>query len=860
MKLPSPPRRRHLALAAAALLAGIVLLTWLYLRADTVAPQSHFDYAQELRHLRQADAELNAAVLASRYGLLADFDPLVAQGQALRRSLAAAAQPPAFLAEADRSRVLARVEALRQLLAQKEDMIDRFKRESSVLRNSLDYFPGAAENFLEDYHAGRHERLDRYVRQLLVFTRNAEPERAQALEKTRQGLLAGSGRDRAGDAMANLLLHGRFIQERQPAVDRLTREILHLPTAAAQETLVQAYAEGHDRALTTATRYRTLLYASGLLLVGYLGLVFFRLEGARRALAAAHDDLAQQLDAQRRTEQTLRLYATVFTNAAEGMIICDQQNRIAAVNPAFTAITGYGLDDVAGKSPGVLRSGRHEPGFYHQMWSQLQSERLWRGEIWNRRRNGEVFPEWLSISAVLDDQGAVRNYIGIFSDVTERKAAEARIHHLAYHDALTGLPNRILLEDRLEQAILQSRRSGHRTAVLFLDLDRFKNINDTLGHKVGDILLVQVSARCADLLRETDTICRQGGDEFVIVLPDLESDQDAAHVARKIVRALAKPFLLSGHELTVTGSIGIALFPDDGRSASELLRNADAAMYRTKAEGRNGYQFYSADMNVISLSDLLLESQLRGAIGRDELVLDYQPKIDAASGAPRGFEALLRWQHPEQGLIPPARFIPLAEECGLIGAIGEWVLGTACSQLRNWMDAGLPALPMSVNISADQFAHQDVLAVVDKVLTRTGIPPALLELELTETLLMRNVDRATTVLSQLRQRGVGLAIDDFGTGYSSLSYLKQFPVHTLKVDKSFVADIAEADDTAKIAGAIIALAHGLDLQVIAEGVETEAQRRYLLEHGCDQFQGFLFSLPLSATQATAWLRSRLPVA
>jgi diguanylate cyclase (GGDEF)-like protein/PAS domain S-box-containing protein len=853
--MPTPPSRR-LLLPLLAILGGVLLLTWLFLRADAVAPQSNFDYTLELRRLRQADAELNAAVLASRFGLLPDFDSLVTEGASLRQALAAAVRPPAFLPAGHRSKLLAKVQELQRLQERKAGLIDRFKRESSVLRNSLDYFPGAAERFLEANRAADQAELDRFVRRLLVFTRSPQADHVQELEAARLQLAAHIDRPGRDMGRENLLLHGRAIIERQPAVDRLTREILGLPTAAVQEELARIYAAGHDEALAAATRFRTLLYLSGLLLVAYLGLAFFRLETARRALAVAHGDLEERLEVQHRVEQTLRLYATVFTNAAEGMIICDERNRIAAVNPAFTTITGYSLDEAAGKTPSLLRSGRHDPGFYRQLWSQLQAENHWRGEIWNRRKNGEVFPEWLSISAVLDDQGIARNYIGIFSDVTERKAAEARIHHLAFHDALTGLPNRILLEDRLDQAILQSRRSNRRTAVLFLDLDRFKNINDSLGHNVGDILLVQVSARCAAVLRETDTICRQGGDEFVIVLPDLETDQDAAHVARKIVRGLDQPFVLGGHELTVTGSIGIALYPDDGRSASELLRNADTAMYRTKAEGRNGFQFYSADMNVVSLSDLLLESQLRGAIERGELLIDYQPKVDAASGRTTGFEALLRWNHPEQGLIPPARFIPVAEECGLIGAIGEWVLRSACGQVRSWLDAGLRALPVSVNISADQFAHQDLLKVVGEVLAASGIPAPLLELELTETLLMRNIDRATKILGQLRDMGVALAIDDFGTGYSSLSYLKQFPVRTLKVDQSFVADISETDETAKIAGAIIALAHGMDLQVIAEGVETEAQRRYLLAHGCDQFQGYLFSRPLSTAQATDWLAAQ----
>ncbi|MCK6391910.1 MAG: EAL domain-containing protein, partial [Azonexus sp.] len=488
------------------------------------------------------------------------------------------------------------------------------------------------------------------------------------------------------------------------------------------------------------------------------------------------------------------------------------------------------------------------------MWQSLNAQGQWQGEIWNRRKNGGIFPEWLSISAVRNDAGGATHFIGVFTDISERKQSEARIHHLAHHDALTGLPNRLLLDDRISQGILNSRRAKRQMAIIFVDLDRFKNINDTLGHEIGDSLLVQAAQRGLSVLREADTLCRQGGDEFVVVLPELAHRQDAAHIVRKLLAALCQPYLLAGHELTVSGSAGIALYPENGETASELLRKADAAMYRAKEEGRNTWRFFSSEINTASLGELLLENDLFGALERDELLLHYQPKVCAKTGALLGAEALMRWRHRDHGMVPPGRFIPLAEENGLINAFGEWALRTVCAQQRAWLDAGLLVVPVAVNISANQFARQDLPAMLAHLLGEYGLPPQLIELELTESLLMRNANSAASVLQKLQKMHIHVAIDDFGTGYSSLSYLHQFPVQSLKIDRTFVNQIGEHGETVRLASAIIAMAHELDLVVIAEGVENEAQRRYLAEHGCDQFQGYLFGRPQDAAAMGELLR------
>ncbi|CAM5401836.1 EAL domain-containing protein [Thauera mechernichensis] len=538
------------------------------------------------------------------------------------------------------------------------------------------------------------------------------------------------------------------------------------------------------------------------------------------------------------------------------MLITDAAGTIIAANPAFSRITGYTLDEVIGHSPGLLNSGRQDAGFYRRMWSAINSRGQWQGEIWNRRRNGSIYPEWLSISAVHGEDGKVLNYIGIFSDITERKEAEARILHLAHHDPLTNLPNRALLQDRLQQVLLQARRHRRGVAVLLLDLDRFKTINDILGHESGDGLLLQITERCRSTIRDTDTLARLSGDEFVIVLQEVDGAHDAAIIARKILDEVALPCQLGEHRITVTASIGIALYDQDGGTPSALLRNADAAMHRAKEAGRNGFEFFSAEMNTSSLGQLLLENQLRGAADRSELLLHYQPKECAISGRLLGLEALLRWQHPELGLVAPGRFIPLAEEIGLIGTIGEWVLGEACRQQRAWLDAGLDIVPVAVNLSAQQLAQQNIVSQISNAINDAGLAPEVIELELTETMLMRDIDRNIHTLIRLRDMGVRLSIDDFGTGYSSLNYLRQFPVNALKIDRSFVSDISAEGNEGKIASAIIGMAHSLGLEAIAEGVETEAQRSFLVAQGCHQLQGYLIGRPVPAGELAPRLRPR----
>lgn len=564
---------------------------------------------------------------------------------------------------------------------------------------------------------------------------------------------------------------------------------------------------------------------------------------------AIHDmvlNLTREILQRKQAEQGLRLSAKVFENNTEAIMITDATRRIVMVNQAFTDITGYGADEVLGKSPSLLSSTRHSQDFFKEFWNSLNAHDLWRGEIWNKRKNGEVFPEWVTISVLRDEQSKVTHYIAVYLDITERKKEEERINYLANYDVLTGLPNRHLLTDRIGQALSSAQRHQGKLAVLFIDLDRFKNINDSLGHDVGDVLLQQVALQLKGCLRRTDTIARQGGDEFVAVLTELDSADEVIFVAEKMIESLQGKFNLGEYQLSITPSIGISIYPDDGESSVELMRNADLAMYRAKEYGRNNFQFYAPEMNVKALERLKLENSLRTAIARQQLMVYYQPKVNVASGEMIGMEALLRWQHPEMGFVSPALFIPVAEETGLINEIGGWVLRQVCLQLRLWQAIGYNIVPVAVNLSARQLKQGDFLASVQGILRDAGLDSHYLELEITESMLMDMGASGVGVLEQLRACGIALSLDDFGTGYSSLSRLKNLPLDRLKIDQSFVRDIATDPDDASIVSATAVLAHALDLLVTAEGVETLEQLDFIRSLGCEEYQGYLFSRPLPA--------------
>jgi diguanylate cyclase (GGDEF)-like protein/PAS domain S-box-containing protein len=630
-------------------------------------------------------------------------------------------------------------------------------------------------------------------------------------------------------------------------------------------------------ALKFAKQYRVLLAASGLAALFWVGDsaldgVFFENTGYfselwpndpkevwMRCLVGTGILLfgmfAQvNLNRQEQARQRLSLAGAVLQHTQDAILVTDAENRIVDVNPAFEWTTGYSRDEVLGEDPRLLSSGEHDAEFYRAFWEQLLRTGSWEGEIHDRKKSGEVYPKWMNVTTIKDPQGRLSHYVASFRDLSEFKATQKRLEHLAHYDTLTGLPNRGLLIVRLEQALSLAHRNRWTLAVIFIDLDHFKEVNDSLGHSTGDRLLAEVGKRLLHCVRESDTIARLGGDEFVIVLDNVASPGAISEVVTKLRNALGAPVNLDGYELYITASMGISLYPEDGRNPEVLLRNADSAMYHVKKEGRNNWSAYSETMNEQSHRRLQLSSGLRRAIDENQFSLVYQPQLDLATRNVCGAEALIRWEHPELGMISPIEFIPLAEDTGIIEAIGEWVLHEASRQFTRWRDQGLRLPRISVNVSARQFNNANFIERVELLVQKYRLAPGCLDLEITESLLVRTDARLLSGIQRLCAIGVGFSIDDFGTGYSSLTYLKRFPISMIKADRSFVKEIPDDRDDVEITAAIISMSHKLNMRVIAEGVESDQQLAFLSEQGCDAIQGYLFSRPLAPAAFEAFIR------
>ena len=556
---------------------------------------------------------------------------------------------------------------------------------------------------------------------------------------------------------------------------------------------------------------------------------------------------ATQLTGSNEHEAQLKVADVIFQQSREGILIADAQHQIVRVNQAFTDISGYSESEVLGKNPRVLSSGRHPPEFYQSMWCTIESEGRWSGEIWNRHKNGNVYPEWTTISALRDRQGHVTHYVGSFSDLSHAKAAENRIERLLNFDTLTGLANGVQLKARTDQSIAMMQRSGESLSMLLVSIDHFKSINDTLGHQVGDGMLMEVANRLNATIREQDIVARVGGKEFVLVLPNTSAN-GAAHLAEKLLSTLVQPYTLTGHDVTPTATIGVACFPINGLDFETLYKSVEIALHRAQLNGRGTLQFYSDGVYQDMVKREQLVNALRSAISLGQLSVLYQPLVDLRTGQISGMEALLRWAHPELGDISPTQFIPVAEESGLINGIGEWVIRQACMAIQNWQSKGLLVPHVAVNISALQFEGNDLIQQVEAALRDFNVAPEMLYLEVTEGALMGDIDRSELLLKELKAIGINLSLDDFGTGYSSLSYLKRFPFDKVKIDQSFLKDITISQSDHVIVKVIIAMAHGLGLKVIAEGVETEAQCEIMRTNACDEIQGYFFSKPISAAE------------
>ncbi len=568
---------------------------------------------------------------------------------------------------------------------------------------------------------------------------------------------------------------------------------------------------------------------------------------------------ALDITKRKQVEGRLHLAHSVIQNASEGVMITDPSLRIIEINPAFTEITGYTEGEVLGRRPDILRSGRHNLTFYKAMWKQLKATGEWQGEIWNRRKSGDVYPEWLTIAEIPDTVGKVTHYAGIFTDITNQTRARERLHRLAYYDPLTGLPNRELFRDRFEVLLSQAQRHGKFVALLFLDLDNFKNINDTQGHLIGDQLLREAAVRLRACVRGEDAVARLGGDEFTILVSDMEHQKDAEAVAHKIHKIFEEPFALGDAEYDVTVSIGISIFPDDSDDINTLIKQADTAMYKAKDAGRSTHCYYHPELSDLAQERMSIVSQLRHAVGRGQMYIHYQPQMFLRTGRILGVEALVRWRHPQLGVIPPSRFIPIAEQSGQIIALSEWITQNAIigwkKHLAEPHDDMVPRL--SINLSSAQFQKQDVYAFIADMLDQLGMEPCNLEVELTETVLVHDTKKAARILTDLDRLGVRIALDDFGTGYSSLNYLSKFPINTVKIDRSFIRNLMDGGKQTFLVSAIIAMSQALGIDVVAEGVETTGQLALLSEMGCDSVQGFLISHPKEADEMSDWMCQRV---
>ena len=554
-----------------------------------------------------------------------------------------------------------------------------------------------------------------------------------------------------------------------------------------------------------------------------------------------------------RDQQRLLLQGTALASVANAVFITDRQGRIEWVNQSFSRLSGYRLDEVIGQTPRVLKSGQQENAAYVELWRTICAGGVWRGDICNRRQDGSLYTVTQTITPLRDSSGAISHFVAVHEDITQRRAAEARFEYIAHHDVLTGLANRAVLQRSLPEAMHRAKRNGTMLAVMFLDLDRFKLVNDSLGHSIGDALLKAVGDRLRSAVRAGDIVARLGGDEFAIVQTDLAQAAGSVILAKKLLSRIAEPIEVGNQEINTTASLGITLYPNDESDPEQLLSNADLAMYRAKNEGRNRYQFYSPKMNAEVHVRLQMERDLNHAVERHEFVLRYQPRIDQSTRRIIGVEALIRWQRPNRGMVGPEEFIPVAEECGLIVPLGKWMLDHACAQNHAWQSAGLPPICVSVNISPVQFLRDNIAESVIEALKQSGLDGRWLELEITEGLLMQSAEKAIAILSRLHELGVQFSIDDFGTGYSSLNYLRRFSVDKLKIDQSFVSDLETDDSGSAIVRAIISLGHSLGLKVVAEGVETKKQSDFLDLHGCDEYQGFLFHRPMPPAELAALL-------
>ncbi|RDI17316.1 PAS domain S-box-containing protein/diguanylate cyclase (GGDEF)-like protein [Pseudacidovorax intermedius] len=844
------PRAWYLRVGAvvAMLLAGLTLT---YLRADPAPASAHMAFLCQLLSVREADAGFDAQLLSLQAGRTVDDRALSQFAAQAAQQVQRMAALPEVVPAADRPALQQALGALRTALDAKVAGLPDFRRTHLGLAQAQAGLPSAAADLLQaTENTPLQGAARRYVLGFLPGSGSSDEGEADAAA---EALRTAAQSDPAlAPAVRRLLTQGDSIHRLRSARDAAVDAVRRLDTTARIQDVQRRYEESWRRLDAEAHAWRIVLFGLAMLMAAYLSWAFLQWQRMQRQLAGAHGELQRRYQAQLAAEQRLKLHATAFENAYDGITLTDARGNIVDVNPAFCRITGYSRAEVIGRNPSMMQSGRHDRAFYTAMWKRILETGNWNGEIWNRNKYGEVYPELLSISAIRDSRGAVSNFVAVFADIRHLKAQEKQLARMAYYDALTGLPNRVLLADRLQHAVARARSRATVLAVCYMDLDNFKPVNDGHGHAAGDLALVQVARHLQAAVQPDDTVARTGGDEFVLLFE--RSDTEGCHrMLQQVVDAITLPLQVGSGSHTLTGSIGVTFFPQDDIEPEALLRHADQAMYRAKQAGGGRFHVFDAEDDRHARDVGHHAQRLRQAMRRGELVLYYQPKVDMRRGTVLGAEALIRWQHPERGLLPPGAFLPLLEDDALTIDLGEWVIEQALVQAGRWAEGGL-RLPVSVNVASAQLQGADFMRKLGLALERHPAAADLLELEILETTSLDDVVKAARIIEQCHALGVHVSIDDFGTGYSSLTYLKRLPARTIKLDQSFVRELLEDSDNLVIAHGVIRLVHALDRKVIAEGVESEAHGRLLLQMGCDCAQGYGVARPMPAADLPDWVQ------
>lgn len=834
-------------------IVNVIFLSWLYVKSDLSFENEHVEYLGNLQSLKALNTQINAETFASYMNYVRNYDLLANDIQKASTLSKLILRPPNYLHKADQKEINSQTRLLAQAFTEKTHQIDLFKRNNAIIKNSLNYFQKIIEEYLAQQVGSELQAMvSDYARYLMYFVKDPQADKLVNIKIIQNNLKLAMTKQEDITDIEYILMHGRILYSYRQKIDDQIQLFLHVPSKQQHEKLILYYIESYSRVLAIAHQYKQVLYVYSMLLSLYLAYVFLRLNRANRSISSAHEELKERYRLQQIIEEKLMLHATAFSNASEAITLTDNKGVMIDMNPAFSRITGYTREEAIGSNPSILKSGKHDAAFYKNMWDNINSKNHWRGEIWNRKKSGEIYPEILSITAIRDDQDKISNFVSVFSDISYLKEHEKKLEQMAFYDELTKLPNRALLTERINQGISQIKRSNEFMAVCFMDLDGFKPINDTYGHEAGNQCLIEMSSRLKGMLRDGDTVARIGGDEFVLLLVGLKEAQEYNIALNRLIKVISQPVKIVDDFVKVTASVGVTLYPEDNHDADTLLRHADQAMYKAKQKGKNCFVVFDYKNNIAEQQFSKKIKAITTALEQKQFVLYYQPKIQFSNGDIVGYEALIRWQHPEQGLLGPNEFLPFIENSPLITEIGNWVLSEALSQLKAWNEQGIHT-NVSVNVAGRQLQNSFFASNLKLLLAQyPTVESSQLELEILETTALEDVFNVSKIIEKCHELGVNLAIDDFGTGYSSLTYLKQLPAKTLKIDIVFIKDMLEDPGSLAIVHGILGLTTAFQKNSVAEGVETLEHGLILMKLGCQVAQGYGISKPMPAEDVCQW--------